>query len=153
MRNDGQPASQDDSAQIEKTEHKTGGKIIIASLTFALAALLFGGIYFAFAAKPTDGSKEISIHVIDDTASSTVYIVNTDAKYLHQAIDETKGLTVSGTESEYGLMVETVNGITADYEKDGAYWAFYVDGEYCIYGIDQQQVDDGQTYQIIYTID
>ena len=37
-----------------------------------------------------------------------------------------KGLEFSGTESEYGMMVETVNGITPDYSVDGAYWSFKV---------------------------
>jgi hypothetical protein len=45
-----------------------------------------------------------------------------------------------------------VNDVTADYNADGAYWAFYVDGEYCQYGIDQQPVNDGETYAIVYTI-
>jgi hypothetical protein len=55
----------------------------------------------------------------------TVYNHNTDAEYLRQALEEIEGLTVEGEESDYGLYVKTVNGITADYETDGAYWAFY----------------------------
>jgi hypothetical protein len=79
-----------------------------------------------------------------------VYEVHTDAEYLRQVMEESD-MEFSGTESDYGMMVETVNGVTADYNADGAYWAFYVDGEYCNYGIDSQPVEDGESYQIIYT--
>lgn len=153
MKNNGQPASQDVSTYERKAAKNSQKRVFLTSLALVLAAIAFAGIHFARAAKPADGSKEISIHVIDDTASSTVYIVNTDAEYLRQAIEDAQGLTVSGIESEYGLMIDTVNGITADYDHDGAYWAFYIDGEYCIYGVDQQPVKDGQTYQIVYTTD
>lgn len=49
-------------------------------------------------------------------------------------------------------MVESVNGVFADYVKDGAYWAIYVDGAYGNYGIDAQPLEDGHTYQLVYTI-
>ncbi len=65
-------------------------------------------------------------------------------------MDEAEGLTYSGTDSEYGMMVEVVNGEQAIYSEDNAYWAFYVDGEYGQYGIDSQPVDDGVTYSIVY---
>ena len=74
----------------------------------------------------------------------------TDAEYLRQAMDEADGLTYSGTESDFGMMVEVVNGEQAIYAEDNAYWAFYVDGEYGQYGIDSQPVEDGVTYSIVY---
>ena len=101
--------------------------------------------------KAQEGAKNITIEVIDDAQKSTMYEVNTDAEYLGDAIRETKDLVVDGTESEYGMMVDTVNGVVADYNENGAYWAFYVDGEYCMYGMDEQPIADGQAYQIIYT--
>ena len=55
-------------------------------------------------------------------------------------------------QSEYGLMINTVNGVTADYNADGSYWAFFVNGEYCNYGVDSQPVNDGETYTIAYTV-
>ncbi len=137
------------------SEKKNGGnnkkKIILAVGALVLVAALFAGVYFALVPKASAGGKEITIEVIDDTQASTVYEVSTDAEYLGDAIRETEGLDVEGTESEYGLMVDTVNGVVADYNENGAYWAFYVDGEYCMYGMDQQPIEDGQAYQIIYT--
>ena len=53
---------------------------------------------------------------------------------------------ISGDESEYGLYVKTVNGVTLDYDKDGKYWAFYVDGEYAATGVDSTDIAAGSTY-------
>ena len=78
--------------------------------------------------------------------------MKTDAEYLRQAMEEADGLTFSGAESEYGMMVDTVNGERADYSLDGAYWSFYVNGEYCNYGIDTQPVLDGDAFAITYTL-
>ena len=130
---------------------KNGKKIAIAAAVLAVIAVIFGVIYWNFAPKTTVGAKKITIEVVDDAAASKSYTVQTDAEYLRQAMEEADGLTFSGTESDYGLMVETVNGVTADYNTNGAYWSFYLDGEYCNYGIDQQPVEDGQSYQIKYT--
>lgn len=131
---------------------KSSKKIVIAAVALAAVALIFCGIYLVLSPKASAGAKEITIEVVDDGQNSTMYTVNTDAEYLRGALEDAEGLTVEGTESEYGLMVETVNGVTADYSADGAYWAFYVDGAYCNYGVDQQPVEDGQAYQIVYTV-
>ena len=53
---------------------------------------------------------------------------------------------ISGDESQYGLYVKTVNGITLDYDKDKMYWAFYVDGEYAMTGVDSTPIQDGSVY-------
>ncbi len=101
-------------------------------------------------AAPEAGSKNITIEVKSADGSTTSYSVSTNADYLRQAMDEAEGLTYSGTESEYGMMVEVVNGEQAIYAEDNAYWAFYVNGEYGQYGIDSQPVEDGATYSIVY---
>ena len=127
------------------------GKIALAlGALIAVVALLIG-VYAAFGAKPVAGSKNITIEVVNKAAESTVYELSTDAEYLRQAMDEAEGLTYDGTESEYGLMVSTVNGEVADYSVDASYWSFYVNDEYCNYGIDTQPVMDGDAFAIVYT--
>lgn len=108
-------------------------------------------IYGAFSDKPVEGSKAITIEVINQADESELYEVNTDAEYLRQAMEEADGLEFSGQESEYGMMVESVNGESAVYAEDGAYWSFYVNGEYCNNGIDSEPVEDGDEFQIVYT--
>ncbi|MCR4793357.1 MAG: DUF4430 domain-containing protein [Lachnospiraceae bacterium] len=97
-----------------------------------------------------EGSKHIIIEVTSADGTSVTYEVATDAEFLRQAMDEAEGLTYSGTESDFGMMVEVVNGEQAIYAVDNAYWAFYVNGEYGQYGIDSQPVEDGDTYSIVY---
>ncbi len=103
-------------------------------------------------APAAEGSKNIIIEVKDSEGNVTTYEVTTDAEFLRQAMDEAEGLTYEGTDSEYGMMVEVVNGEQAIYAEDNAYWAFYVNGEYGNYGIDSQPVTDGDTYSIVYEV-
>lgn len=131
----------------QKPNKKIG--IGLAALILIAAAMLLA--FHIFREKPVEGSKSIVIEVIDKTQDTTAYDVKTDAEYLRQAMEEADGLTFSGTESEYGMMVDTVNGERADYTLDGAYWSFYVNGDYCNYGIDSQPVEDGDTFTIAYT--
>ena len=53
---------------------------------------------------------------------------------------------ISGEEGPYGLYVKTVNGITLDYEKDKAYWAFYEENAYANTGVDKTPVTEGAVY-------
>ena len=125
----------------EKKSNKkqmTGGIILVAVI------VLFAVLYAVFSQKGAAGAKNIVIEVVDD--------VKTDAEYLRGAMDDADGLTYDGTETDNGLMVETVNGLYADYVNDGAYWSILVDGEDGQYGVDQQPVEDGVTYQFVYSI-
>ncbi len=127
------------------------GKIALALGALVAVVALLIGVYAAFGAKPVAGSKNITIEVVNKAAESVVYELSTDAEFLRQAMDEAEGLTYDGTESEYGLMVSTVNGEVADYSVDASYWSFYVNDEYCNYGIDTQPVMDGDAFAIVYT--
>lgn len=125
-------------------------KILGVGIFIVLIAIL-ALVFFFFREKPVEGSKEISIEVINKAGESTLYELNTDAEYLQQAMDEADGLTYDGAESQYGFTVDTVNDERADYTKDQAYWSFYVNDEYCNYGISSQPVLDGDNFQIVYT--
>ena len=70
--------------------------------------------------------------------------ITSDAETVGQALLDEE--LIAGEDSQYGLYVKTVNGLTLDYDKDGAYWAFYVNGEYATSGVDSTEIEDGQTY-------
>ena len=127
-------------------------KIWIGVIVLIALIAVFAGVYLKFSEKPAQGAKTLTIEVVDKEAVVTSYEVHTDAEFLRQVMEETEGLTFEGTEFEYGLMINTVNGVTADYNADGSYWAFFVNGEYCNYGVDSQPVNDGETYTIAYTV-
>lgn len=129
---------------------KISKKILGIGALVLLAGLMLVA-YAAFSEKPVEGSKFVTLEVVDDAGATTVYEVHTDAEYLQQVMDAADGLTYGCTEGLYGASVHTVNGLRADYELDGAYWGFFVNGQYCNYGITQQPVADGDVFQILYT--
>lgn len=125
-------------------------KIVLGVIGVVVLIAVLVAVWMIFGAKPQAGAKEITIEVINSADESTVYELNTDAEYLRQAMDEAEGLTYDGTESEYGIMISAINGEVADFNTNGAYWSFYVNGEYCNYGIDTQPVADGDAFVIEY---
>lgn len=122
----------------------------LAALVVLVVALL--GVYNVFREKAVEGSKEITIEVINSAGESTMYELKTDAEYLEQAMEEAEGLDFEYEDGPYGATVHTVNGEKADYNTDGAYWGFNVNGDYCNYGISEQPVEDGDAFQIVYTV-
>ena len=85
-----------------------------------------------------------TLTVTDKDGNTETFTVETDKETVGDALLE-KGL-LAGEQGAYGLYVKTVNGITADYDVDGTYWAFYVNGEYAATGVDRTAVTDGATY-------
>ncbi len=130
---------------------KNNKKKILGAGLLAVLVIVLTTLYFVFREKPVEGSKAITIEVINSAQESKMYELNTDAKFLKQAMEEADGLTFSGTEGDYGLMIDMINGESAVFTENGAYWSFYVNGAYCNYGIAEQPVEDGDAFQIIYT--
>ena len=93
-----------------------------------------------------EGAYTISVDVTAEDKTVT-FTVHTDAENLRAAL-EPLGL-IAGDESELGLYIKTVNGISADYEADGYYWALYIDGEYAMTGVDTTPVTDGGEYALV----
>lgn len=91
-----------------------------------------------------DGNTSFAFSVTDQDGNATQFEIHTDKTTVGEALLELN--LIAGDDGEYGLYVKTVNGITADYDKDGKYWAFYVDGEYATTGVDSTQITDGASY-------
>lgn len=130
---------------------KSNKKVILAVAILAVVIAAMAAVFFIFRPKPAEGSKEITIEVINKAQESKVYELKTDAEYLSQAMEEAKGLEFSGTESEFGLTLITVNGEDTDF-NNGSYWGIFVNGEYGMYGVDSQPVYDGDVFQLVYTV-
>lgn len=98
-----------------------------------------------------EAKKELSFvfKVVDLDGSEKSFDIKTDAKTVGEALVAEK--LISGTQGDYGLMVDTVNDIRYDYTADGAYWAFYIDGEMAMTGVDSTDVVDGATYSFVAT--
>ena len=93
------------------------------------------------------GDKTILVSVVVDTETSD-FVIETDAEFLRGALEQ-EGL-VEGTESEYGLYVTTVNGITAD-ESQQQWWCFTRAGGTLETGVDTTPIADGERYEITLT--
>ena len=91
-----------------------------------------------------EGEKSFVTEVVDADGNTVKFTVQTNEKTVGEALQKLG--VIDGEEDDYGLYIKTVNGITADYNKDGVYWAFYVDGEYAMTGADMTDVVDGTVY-------
>ena len=91
-----------------------------------------------------EGSTSFRFLVVDGEGNEASCTVNTDEKMVGAALLALD--VIAGDESEYGLYVKTVNGITVDYDTDGKYWAFYVNDEYAMTGVDATEIEAGASY-------
>lgn len=91
-----------------------------------------------------EGATQFTFEVVDADGNTTYFAVNTDKATVGEALVDVE--LIEGEDSDYGLYVKTVNGITADYDVDQTYWAFYIDGEYAMTGVDATEVVAGSTY-------
>lgn len=95
-----------------------------------------------------NGSSAFAVEV--EVEEKTVkFTVHTDQKIVGDALTE-NGL-IAGEEAQYGLYVKQVNGITADYDIDHSYWAFYINGELASAGVDSTEIDENAVYKLVYT--
>lgn len=128
-------------------------KWIAALVILVVIIAVLAGVYKAFGPKTSEGTKHCSVEVVAADGTSTSYETASDAEYLKDIMDtlsKTGTFSYEGEESDYGLYITAINGETADYSTDGAYWAIYVNGEYGQYGADQQPVADGDSFKFVY---
>ena len=107
-----------------------------ASLSEEATKLGQGEKVFTFIAKDADGKE-------------TKFEISSDAATVGAALLENN--LIAGDESEYGLYVKTVNGITLDYDADHMYWSFYVGDAYAEKGVDATELVAGTTYSFVAT--
>ncbi len=94
------------------------------------------------------GLKTVTVEVKAQDKLVT-FTIRTDKETVGAALIE-QGL-LEGEEGPYGLYVKKVNGMLADYGRDQSYWAFYLDGEYAMTGVDGTRISEGAVYQLVYT--
>ena len=92
----------------------------------------------------TGQTVEVTFIAVDLEGNEKTFRITTTKSTVGEALMD-EGL-LAGEPGPYGLYVKTVNGITLDYDKDGKYWAFYVDGEYGLTGVDETAIQPGSTY-------
>ena len=93
-----------------------------------------------------EGSKTFSAEIGDLDGNKIAFTVKTDKDIVGEALQELGVL--EGEEGPYGLYIKAVNGVPLDYEKDGAYWAFYVDDAYATAGVDETTIVETSVYRL-----
>ena len=91
-----------------------------------------------------EGNTKILFTVVDKDGNETNFEIHTDKETVGDALLEVD--LIEGEPGDYGLYVKTVNGITADYDTDGTYWGFFVNGEYATSGVDTTPIKEGEIY-------
>lgn len=94
------------------------------------------------------GAKTLTVEVKAGEQLVT-FTIKTDKDTVGAALLE-HGL-ISGENGQFGMYIKSVNGIVADFDVDKSYWAFYIDGEYAMSGVDTTTITEGARYQLAYT--
>ena len=93
-----------------------------------------------------EGKTQFNLTVVDKEGKETAFEIHTDKTTVGDALLEL-GL-IEGEEGAYGLYIKAVNGITADYNVDQTYWAFYINGEYAMTGVDSTPIEADVSYSL-----
>lgn len=96
-----------------------------------------------------EGAVSFNITVVDLEGSETAFEIHTDETTVGAALLAVE--LIAGDNGDYGLYVTSVNGITADWDKDQTYWALYIDGEYAMTGIDTTEINPESAYSLVLT--
>lgn len=76
----------------------------------------------------------------------TKYEIHTNQTIVGEALFELN--LIEGEESQYGLFIKKVNGIEANFDVDKTYWAFYINDEYAMSGVDTTNIVENDTYSL-----
>lgn len=125
-------------------------KTVIAAVALVAVIALLLGVYLLTRPGTSQGSKTISVTVIHSDGTEKVFTYRTDAEYLGEVI-LSEGLVV-GEDGPYGLYIKEVDGESAVYETDGAYWSLLIGEEYATSGADTTPIADGDAFTLVYTV-
>ena len=91
-----------------------------------------------------EGDISFPFIVVEKDGTETEFLIHTDKEIVGEALLDVE--LIEGEDGDYGLYVKRVNGILADYDVDGTYWAFYVNDEYAMSGVDMTAIAEGEIY-------
>ncbi len=124
-------------------------KKMLIAIVAVLAVLAFMlGIYVATRPEAQEGAKKVTLIIVHSDGTEKTLEYRTDLNNLAQLLQEKELAT--GSTGEYGFTIESVDGETADWNTDGAYWALYIGEEYASTGASDTLLTDGAVYKLVY---
>lgn len=120
-----------------------------AAALFCVLALGLWTVWQSSRPETSEGTKTVTVEVTHSDQTTREFTYQTDLEYLGELLEQ-EGL-ISGSEGAYGLFVDTVDGETADYGRDGGWWRLTCNGEDASTGADQVMLRDGDAYVWTYT--
>lgn len=124
-------------------------KTLIAVLVLVLLVVVAVICYATFGPKSVEGSKTITVDVTHADGTTNTFTISTDAEFLRGALEQEN--LISGTESDYGLYVLTVDGETVD-ESNQEWWGYTQSGEMVNYGVDTCPIVDGDHFEFTFNV-
>lgn len=91
--------------------------------------------------------KSFTVIVVHKDGTEKSFTYKTAEKNLGPVLVK-EGLIV---ESSSPGLYNVVDGETADWNVDQSYWAFYINGEMAMQGMNDTEIKDGDTFKLVYT--
>lgn len=91
-----------------------------------------------------EGPTQFTFIVVNQDNTLNEFVISTNKETVGDALLEVN--LIAGEDGDYGLYVKEVNGVYLDYEKDGKYWAFYINDGYAMSGVDSTAIVEGEVY-------
>ena len=124
-------------------------KIIFAALALVVVIALMAGLYLTTRPQAVAGSKQVTLVIIHKDGTEKTLEYSTTQEYLADLLLEQE-LATGYTSEEYGFTIESVDGVTADWEADSAYWALYEGDVYATTSASGIVLTDGGVYKLVY---
>lgn len=124
-------------------------KLILGVVALVLVVALMVGVYLATRPETVEGSKAVTIVIVYEDGTEKKLEYSTGCEYLADLLLEQELVTGYASE-EYGFTIESVDGITADWSTDSAYWALYEGEAYATESAASIVLTDGGVYKLVY---
>ena len=124
-------------------------KLIVAVVALVVVIAVMLGVYSFTRPETVKGAKEYAVTVIHSDGAKNVFLLDTDAEVLAEALMEAE--LIAGEDGPYGLTLITVDGEDAVWDTDNAYWCIYIGEEMATVGISAIPVYDGSAFTLEYT--
>ena len=124
-------------------------KKVIALIVILVVAALMAGVHVMTRPQAVEGTKNVTILIVHQDGTEKKLEYATELEYLSELLLEQELVTGYASE-EYGFTIESVDGVTADWATDNAYWALYEGEEYATTSAAGIVLTDGGVYKLVY---